>query len=74
MKRLDLPDEAILVAVRRYPGAATYVIRNMLSTGQPHLKTASVLRRLKGLELAGKVERAPSSYRVMICWRIARAK
>lgn len=74
MKRADLPDAAILDAVRRSPRAATYVFRNMLSVGRPYLKTPSILTRLKRLEREGKVERVSSSYRVMICWRIARAK
>lgn len=63
-------DDEILEALGdQTAGMATYVVRNILSRNHRNLPTAFVLRRLKSLEQAGKAERAPSVYAVMICWR-----
>ena len=70
----DLTDDLILKAMRARPsGIMTYVIRNILASehGMPSLKTSSVLLRLKRMERQGKVSRAPSSYAVQICWKVA---
>lgn len=68
--RDDLSDDDILRAMQRWGnGAATYVLRNILSKSRPDLTTASVRDRLIRMEREGKVERVPSSYKVMICWR-----
>ncbi len=69
-------EQQILAAVEGWGGrGATYVIRNTLHDfGKgPNLKTAQVLRRLKSLETAGLVERAPSSYVVQLCWSVTGA-
>lgn len=68
-------DAAILDALRYYGanGAATYVVRNVLRSRQGgglDFSTAYVRRRLMRLERAGKVERVPSNYPVMIVWRV----
>ncbi|MGA2491892.1 MAG: hypothetical protein ABSF67_02950 [Roseiarcus sp.] len=65
-------DEAIIAALRDHGAMATYVIRNWASPRSADLTTASVLRRCKRLEHLGYVERAPTSYLVMISWRLKR--
>lgn len=71
---MQLNDELILQALAAYgsQGRATYVVRNILARehGFTNLKTSSVLSRLKRMEREGKVERVPSSYAVMICWKV----
>ena len=62
-------DHEILAAVRKYGSAVTPTIRNIVSQGRPHLKTSSILTRLKRLERQGKVKRARTSYTVLICWQ-----
>lgn len=71
---MQLNDELILQALAKYSGGrATYVVRNILDMdhGFKNLKTASVLSRLKRMEREGKVERVPSIYAIMICWKVA---
>lgn len=65
-----LSDVDVLAAVAE-GSAATYVLRNRLSTYRPCLSTQRVLRALKRLESLGQVRRAPSSYKKMICWKHA---
>lgn len=68
MRRFDLNDSDVLAAVTGRPRMPTYVYRNILSSGRCHLKTASVLSRLKRMERDGKVRRVPTSYAVMLAW------
>jgi len=66
-------DEQILAALRERDPCVTYVVANRISMRKDRgFDTAFVLRRLKVLEKAGKVERAPTSYAVQICWRVAK--
>lgn len=63
-------DIAVLSAVLVFGNcSATYVVRNRLGT----VDTPWVLRRLKAMEKQGFVERVPTSYRVMISWRVTDA-
>lgn len=64
-----IADHEILHALAVYPGATTPAVRDMLSHHCPGIKTATVLARLKRLEREGKVERAETSFAVMIAWR-----
>lgn len=62
-------DEEILSAVSRWGNRAmTYAVRNWLSMEGFRIETPWVLRQLKRLERAGKVERVSSVYAVQICW------
>lgn len=61
-------DEEILNAIKQRGSTMTYVLRNMF-WGAYRKETPWYLRRLKKLEREGKVERVPTSYAVMICWR-----
>lgn len=71
--RPDLTEYDILDVLRRHPsGLMTYVIRNYLSSGRPHLKTRQVFYYLCHLEADGKVKRVPSSYKKQVCWAIVR--
>lgn len=67
-------DAAILAYLRSERwrcGQVTYVIRNALQMDKvANLKTYQVCYRLAKMEAAGKVERVPSNYAVMICWRV----
>jgi DNA-binding MarR family transcriptional regulator len=59
-------DLSVLEALKcSYPPSATYMVRYW-SRGA--LTTPQVLRSLKKLERAGRVERVSSRYLVMICW------
>lgn len=66
-------DEEIIEAVGKWGSAMTYVVRNLLCQKHKGLKTPFILRRLKKLELAGKIERVSSSYKTQLCWRVGRA-
>ena len=64
-------DEEILTELKRWGcGTMTYVVRNGLCSKYKGLKTSFVLRRMKALEAAGKVNRVPSPYKVQICWKL----
>lgn len=71
---MPLKDDEILQAMAMFGAAdrATYVVRNILAGehGLTRLKTSTVLSRLKRMERVGRVERVPSSYAVMICWKV----
>jgi len=72
----DLNDSIVMRAMLARPsGIMTYVIRNILALehGFRGLPTAAVLRRLKKLEAAGKVQRVRSSYAIQLCWAITDA-
>lgn len=64
-------DDQVLAALRDGGQCMTYVVANRISMRWKSrgFDTAFVLRRLKALEKAGKVERVPSPYAVQICWR-----
>lgn len=74
-KNRDDLDARILAALRRYGrcGTMTYVVKNCVRDfGRgPKVETPLILRRLKRMEKAGIVERAPTNYLVQICWREA---
>lgn len=64
-------DKEILEAVAAYSGRnMTFVVRNILSLKYRKLKTSQVLRRLKKMEKAGRVQRVSSVYDVQICWEV----
>lgn len=65
-----ITDDEILEILREEGRAMTSVIRSMLGRYGYRLYTDTVLRRLKRLEREGKVERAPSVYKVQLCWRL----
>lgn len=64
-------DREILAALQSGGQCMTYVVANRISMAWKSrpFDTAFILRRLKALEKAKKVERVPSSYAVQICWR-----
>jgi hypothetical protein len=66
-------NKEILEALDKWGGAMTYVVRNILGQKYKGLKTPLILRRLKALELAGKVERMRTDYKTQICWRVVMA-
>jgi Fe2+ or Zn2+ uptake regulation protein len=59
-----------LLSSRRGMVMPTYFIKNLLREHSPGLQTPWVLRRLKALEKAGYVQRAPTTYATMICWEL----
>lgn len=65
-----LSQEQVLEAVWEHgrSGKMTYVLRNILAEGRPNLPTPPILRALRRLEKAGKVERVRTSYAVQLCW------
>jgi len=71
-ENIDIDDE-ILQALGKGE-AMTYVVANRMRMDNKNhngsLKTARVLRRLKALELLGKVKRVRSVYAVQICWTL----
>lgn len=76
----ELPkfDAAVLKAIGIRPGAATYVLRNMMAWPNDHwqvgfwpsLETSRVLRACRRLQKRGLIEEASTSYVVMKCWRL----
>lgn len=64
-------DEEIIQVLSEHGQCMTYVLTNWLRDDYPSLQTAHVLRRLKKLELAGKVQRVKSIYKTQICWGLA---
>jgi len=62
-------DEQILSALRHSGPTMTYVVAAVLRRSFYPLKTDFVLRRLKALEKAGRVERMPTVYAVQYGWR-----
>lgn len=66
-------DTEILGAIRDRRGMVmpTYYIKNVLRGSFPGVQTPWVLRRLKTLEKAGYVQRAPTTCATMICWELA---
>ncbi|MCX7360373.1 MAG: hypothetical protein NTV97_00530 [Alphaproteobacteria bacterium] len=67
-------DALVLAALQGGGPKATYVVANIVNAQRrPRLTTAFVRRSLIRLELAGAVERAPTSYAVMHVWRATAA-
>ncbi|CAM5194447.1 putative protein OS=Bosea thiooxidans OX=53254 GN=SAMN05660750_03297 PE=4 SV=1 [Bosea thiooxidans] len=70
-------DEAVLAAISKAPGRATYVLRNMMTWPNDHwkvgfwpaLETSAVLRACRRLQKRGLIEESPTAYAVMKCWR-----
>ena len=61
-------DEEIIQVLTWHGRCMTYVVTNWLRDNYRPLDTAYVLRRLKKLEAAGKVQRVKSVYKTQICW------
>lgn len=64
-------DDQILSVLRAYGQCMTYVVASILRRNFWPLETAFVLRRLKAMEKAGKVERMRTDYVTQYCWRAA---
>ena len=64
-------DEEIIQVLTAHGRCMTYVVTNWLRDKYWPLDTAYVLRRLKKLESAGKVQRVKSVYAIQICWEAA---
>lgn len=64
-------DEEIIQVLNEHGRCMTYVVTNWLRDNYRPLDTAYVLRRLKKLEVAGKVQRVKSVYKTQICWEAA---
>lgn len=62
-------DAELLAQLRRWGNRSpTYALRNGLCMGGFNVETPWVLRQMKRLERAGKVERVPSDWAVMLVW------
>lgn len=66
----NITDEEIIEILEGHGRCMTCVVANILRRVYFPIDTAYVLRRLKKLEAAGKVQRVKSSYAVQICWSI----
>ncbi|EOG1019941.1 hypothetical protein ACK2X8_002093 [Klebsiella variicola] len=64
-------DEEIIQVLSDRGNCMTYFVTNVLRHKYWPLSTAYVLRRLKKLESAGKVQRVKSTYITQICWGLA---
>jgi hypothetical protein len=71
VKALPTDDDILAVISERGGRSMTYVIRNRLRSKGFRVETPWVLRQMKRLERAGRVQRVPTSYAVQICWRVA---
>ena len=64
-------DDQIIAALQQWDNKSmTYVVANRLrmTKGVGDVDTAFELRRLKAMEVTGKVKRVPSTYVVQLCW------
>lgn len=69
-------ENEILALLENRHGMMTYHIANCLRADHPryrHIETSRVLRCMKRMEKAGRVERVKSPYAVQICWGKTRA-
>lgn len=66
----DISDDQIIQVLKSHGRCMTYVVANWLSDFDKKIDTPAVLRRLKKLEKAGKVQRVKSNYKTQICWDI----
>ncbi|EPO4915897.1 hypothetical protein ACUA1E_004457 [Citrobacter koseri] len=64
-------DEEIIQVLTERGNCMTYFVTNVLRRKYWPLDTAYVLRRLKKLEAAGKVQRVKSVYKTQLCWEAA---
>lgn len=64
-------DEEIIQVLSNRGNCMTYFVTNVLRHKYRSLSTAYVLRRLKKLESAGKVQRVKSTYITQIRWGLA---
>lgn len=66
----DISDDQIIQVLKLKGRCMTYVVTNWLRDFDKKIETPAVLRRLKKLEKAGKVQRVKSAYKTQICWDI----
>lgn len=65
-------DDDILAATREWATSSmTYVIKNRLRSKGFRVETPWVLRQMKRLERAGRVQRVSTNFAVQLCWRVA---
>ncbi len=65
-----ITDEQIIKVLTDHGRCMTYVVANWLRDFDKKIETPSVLRRLKKLEKAGKIQRVKSVYKTQICWGV----
>lgn len=70
LMRHEISDAEILAVLRQRSSEITYVIRNILSPGRPHLETAQIRCALVRMEKAGIVKRVPATYATQIRWAL----
>ncbi|WP_024530249.1 helix-turn-helix domain-containing protein [Serratia fonticola] len=66
----NLTDEKIINVLKDHGRCMTYVVTNWLRDIDKKIDTPLVLRRLKKLEKAGKVQRVKTSYKTQYCWAL----
>ncbi|WP_224142412.1 hypothetical protein [Escherichia coli] len=66
----DISDDQIIQVLKSHGRCMTYVVTNWLRDFDKKIDTPAVLRRLKKLEKAGKVQRVKSTYKTQICWGV----
>ena len=66
-------DGEILAVLAQRKGTMTYPLANIIRFDKRKpVETAFVLRRLKAMEIAGKVERVRSTYARQLCWGLVK--
>lgn len=68
---LPTDDDILAVISERGGPIMTYVIKNWLRSKGFRVETPWVLRQMKRLERASRVQRVPAPYAVHISWTIA---
>lgn len=66
----DISDDQIIQVLKSHGRCMTYVVTNWLRDFDKKIDTPAVLRRLKKLEKAGKVQRVKSTHKTQICWGV----
>lgn len=70
---IEITDEQIIKIISERNNCMTYVVAYCLRRMDESIKTPTVLRRLKKMEVAGKIKRVKSIYKVQICWSLTDA-
>lgn len=63
-----ITDDQITSVLTEHGNCMTYVVAYWLRRLDKNIQTPLVLRRLKKLEKAGKIQRVKSVYKTQICW------
>lgn len=68
---VNFTDDDLIAAISHYGRARTAAIRDFLDL-QIDVSTATILRRLRKLEIQGSIRRAKTSYKTQTVWEASK--